>query len=257
MVFHESELEHRVSTIIQARADVRELHSQFPVLPFADDDGVIHDHTFDYYVVFDDGYRVAVAVKHARKRGQILDMFDRIARHDFSHVTDDLRLMTEEETYEAFYNAHDILRAREHFDEVEYETTRSIAKRLVGRFRFGELLRGCSHLGARRDAVWQLIDDGLLVPLSEMQHVMRHNTPAAIRHVQDTLKSLIQITDWPLHTIYSGVSELAELLKGDPQLANRSRVLRYDALSCPADRSVDHQHPREGGHRGMWVGLVC
>lgn len=71
--------------------------------------------------------------------------------------------------------------------------------------------------------------------VDEMQHVMRHNTPAAIRHVQDTLKSLIQITDWPLHTIYSGVSELAELLKGDPQLANRSRVLRYDALSWPAD----------------------
>ncbi|GEO87517.1 hypothetical protein GCM10007920_14220 [Ciceribacter naphthalenivorans] len=71
--------------------------------------------------------------------------------------------------------------------------------------------------------------------VDEMQHVMRHNTASAIRHVQDTLKSLTQITDWPLHTIYSGVSELAELLKGDPQLANRSRVLRYDALSCPAD----------------------
>ncbi|WP_245450246.1 Tn7 transposase TnsA N-terminal domain-containing protein [Rhizobium anhuiense] len=167
MVFHESELEHRVSTIIQARADVRELHSQFPVLPFADDDGVLHEHTFDFYVVFDDGYRVAIAVKHARKQAQILDMFDRIGRHDFSHVADDLRLMTEEDaTYEAFYNAHDILLSREHFDEAEYQTTRSIAKRLAGRFRLGELLRGCSHLGARRDAVWQLIDDGLLIPLS-------------------------------------------------------------------------------------------
>ncbi|MGB3813771.1 MAG: hypothetical protein WA950_11140 [Shinella sp.] len=167
VVFHESELEHRVSTVIQARSDVRELHSQFPVLPFADDDGVIHDHTFDYYVVFDDGYRVAVAVKHARKQAQILDMFDRIARHDFSHVADDLRLMTDEDaTYEAFYNAHDILRAREHFDEVECQNTRSIARRLVGRFHFAELLRGCRHVGARRDAVWQLIDRGDLVPLS-------------------------------------------------------------------------------------------
>ncbi|EUB97524.1 hypothetical protein PMI07_000084 [Rhizobium sp. CF080] len=156
-----------MSTIIQARADVRELHSQFPVLPFADDDGVLHDHTFDFYVVFDDGYRVAIAVKHARKQAQILDMFDRIASHDFSHVADDMRLMTEEDaTYEAFYNAHDILRAREHFDEAEYETTLWIAKRLVGRFRFGELLRGCPHIGARRDAVWQLIDHGHLVPLS-------------------------------------------------------------------------------------------
>ncbi|MBM7043589.1 hypothetical protein JTP94_00255 [Rhizobium lusitanum] len=167
VVFHESELEHRVSTIMQGRADVRELHSQFPVLSFSDDDGVIHDHTFDYYVVFNDGFRVAIAVKHARKQAQILEMFNRIARQDFSHVADDLRLMTEEDaTYEAFYNAHDILRAREHFDTIEYETTLSIAKRLAGRFRFGELLRGCRHVGSRRDAVWQLIDRGHLVPLS-------------------------------------------------------------------------------------------
>lgn len=167
MVYHESELEHRVSTIIQARADVRELHSQFPVLPFADDDGVLHDHTFDFYVVFADGYRVAIAVKHARKRKLIRDMFDRIAREGFSHIADDLRLMTEEEaTYDAFYNAHEILRSREHFDETEYKTTRSLAEQLIGRFRFGELLRDCPELGARRNAVWQLIDHGLLVPLS-------------------------------------------------------------------------------------------
>lgn len=167
MVYHESELEHRVSTITQARSDVRELHSQFPVLPFADDDGVVHKHTFDFYVVFNDGHRVAVAVKHARKQKQILEMFERIAREDFSHVVDDLRLMTEEDaTYDAFYNAHEILRSREHFDETEYKTARSIAGQLVGRFRFGELLRDCSELGARRNAVWQLIDHGLLVPLS-------------------------------------------------------------------------------------------
>ena len=166
MVFHESELEHRVSTIIQARADVRELHSQFPVLPFADDDGVIHDHTFDYYVVFNDGYRVAIAVKHARKQALIHDMFDRIARHDFSHVADDLRLMTEEDaTYEAFYNAHDILRAREHFDEIEYDTTRSIAARLVGLSGWRVAPRPDRILERERDAVWQLTDPRLSASL--------------------------------------------------------------------------------------------
>ncbi|MGB3813773.1 MAG: ATP-binding protein [Shinella sp.] len=82
----------------------------------------------------------------------------------------------------------------------------------------------------------QLCERGVkYLHIDEMQHVMRHNTPKAISNVQDTLKSLIQVADWPLHTIYSGVPELAELLKGDPQLANRSRVLRYDALNCPAD----------------------
>lgn len=72
--------------------------------------------------------------------------------------------------------------------------------------------------------------------IDEMQHVIRHNTAATILHVQDTLKSLIQNTDWPLHTIYSGVPALAKLLKGDDrQLANRSHVLRYNTLGCPED----------------------
>lgn len=71
--------------------------------------------------------------------------------------------------------------------------------------------------------------------IDEMQHVIRHNTALTIRHVQDTLKSLIQGTDWPLHTIYSGVAELAKLHTGDRQMANRSSVCRYGALSCPAD----------------------
>ncbi|EUB97522.1 hypothetical protein PMI07_000082 [Rhizobium sp. CF080] len=91
--------------------------------------------------------------------------------------------------------------------------------------------------------------------VDEMQHVMRHNTPAAIRHVQDTLKSLIQTTDWPLHTIYSGVSELAELLKGDLQLANRSRVLRYDALSCPADAQWIASILQKVGNEGCGLSL--
>lgn len=167
VVFHESELEHRVSTVIQARNDVRELHSQFPVLQFADDDGVIHKHIFDFYVVFSDGHRVAVAVKYAKKQKLIEKMFSQIEKKDFSHVADYLCLMTEEDaTYDAFHNAHDILRSRHQIDKIEYDTTRLITEQLVGRFRFGDLLRGCPQIGNRRNAIWQLIDHGLLVPLS-------------------------------------------------------------------------------------------
>lgn len=166
VVFHESELEHRVSTIIQARNDVRELHSQFPVLPFTDVDGVVHKHTFDFYVIFNDDHRVAVAVKYVKKQKQIHDMFRRIEMTTFSHVADDLRLMTElDASYDAFHNAQAILNSREFFDADEYKATRSIASRLAGQFRFGELLRNCSNFGVRRNAIWQLIDHGLLVPL--------------------------------------------------------------------------------------------
>ncbi len=47
-----------------------------------------------------------------------------------------------------------------------------------------------------------------------MQDVTRSNTPKAIQAVQDTLKALVQIDGWPIHTIYSGVPALATFPSG-------------------------------------------
>lgn len=73
--------------------------------------------------------------------------------------------------------------------------------------------------------------------IDEAQHLLHHSRKDLI-HVQDRLKSLMQIEDWPLHTIYSGVPELADLLKGDPQLANRSVVIRFIPLVLPQDKPI-------------------
>lgn len=73
--------------------------------------------------------------------------------------------------------------------------------------------------------------------VDEAQHLLRHSRSRAILDVQDRLKSLMQIEDWPLHTIYSGMPELAELLTGDRQLANRSMVMRFIPLSLPGDKA--------------------
>lgn len=74
--------------------------------------------------------------------------------------------------------------------------------------------------------------------VDEAQHLLHHTRKDLIHDVQDRLKSLMQIEDWPLHTIYSGVPELANLLKGDPQLANRSLVIRFIPLALPQDKPV-------------------
>lgn len=76
----------------------------------------------------------------------------------------------------------------------------------------------------------------LYLHVDEAQHLIRHNSTAAIQDVQDGLKSLMQIPDWPLHIICSGVNELAHLLQNDQQLANRSRVLRYREQSPDTDK---------------------
>ncbi|TBX74484.1 ATP-binding protein [Rhizobium laguerreae] len=72
--------------------------------------------------------------------------------------------------------------------------------------------------------------------VDEAQHLLRHSNNRAILDVQDRLKSLMQIEDWPLHTIYSGMPELADLLTGDQQLANRSMVMRFIPLTIPGDK---------------------
>lgn len=71
--------------------------------------------------------------------------------------------------------------------------------------------------------------------IDEMQDVLRNNTPKAIQAIQDVLKALVQIDDWPIHTIYSGVPTLAAFLQGDRQLARRCYVMRYEPMEYPDD----------------------
>lgn len=84
----------------------------------------------------------------------------------------------------------------------------------------------------------QLRERGILyLHVDEAQHLLRHSRAQAVLDVQDRLKSLMQIDDWPLHTIYSGTPQLAGLLAGDTQLANRATVMRFMSLSMPGDRA--------------------
>lgn len=94
----------------------------------------------------------------------------------------------------------------------------------------------------------QLKERGIrFLHIDEMQHVMRYNTDRARQGLQDTLKSLCDNDDWPLHAIYSGVESLSNFLTGDQQLANRSRVLRFRDLSFPGDRNVIERFLKEIG----------
>ncbi len=92
----------------------------------------------------------------------------------------------------------------------------------------------------------QLKERGIrFLHIDEMQHVIRYNTQRAIQGLQDTLKSLCDNDDWPLHAIYSGVDSLSTFLTGDQQLANRSRVIRFKELSFPGDRKLIERFVKE------------
>lgn len=75
----------------------------------------------------------------------------------------------------------------------------------------------------------------MFLHIDEMQHVIRGNKHSVIQDIADTVKSLLQIPEWPLHVIFSGVPTLAKFLQHEDQLNNRSIVLPFDEIRFPDD----------------------
>lgn len=78
--------------------------------------------------------------------------------------------------------------------------------------------------------------------IDEMQDTVLHNTEFAIKSVQSDVKSLLQIKNWPLHAIFSGVDDLAKFIgDGDDQIGNRSNTVRLELLKDPRDLRAAEQ----------------
>lgn len=70
--------------------------------------------------------------------------------------------------------------------------------------------------------------------LDEVQHMVRSNTKAAFEAVQDLLKSMLDIEDWPLHLILSGMPKI-EKMREDDQIRRRSTVIPFHPMEFPVD----------------------
>lgn len=176
VVYHESELEHRVSTLLQARTDLVELHSQYPVMSYVDANNVARTHTFDYFAVLNSGRRVAIAVKEFKKKREMSVLLDQIresgllARCDNDEfkpsLVDDVILITDvDANMDAYLNATDILRARDFYNQADHTELQIMIRDFPGRFRFGELFRNYSNHARRWTAAWALIEHGNIRPV--------------------------------------------------------------------------------------------
>lgn len=154
VVYHESELEHRVSTILQTYRGLARLISQYPKVEYVDADGVVRQHTFDYFIELDDGTRIAIAVKYERKREEMLNVLDRICANGITgignggkrlpSVADAVALVTNSQaTQEAFENAFFILASRTQHDQAECDALLELLRQMPPTFRFGHLLKNC------------------------------------------------------------------------------------------------------------------
>ena len=162
-VYHESELEHRVSLRIAVRNDVKSLHSQFPKLHYIDADGVLREHVADFYVEYQDGLREAVLVKLEKKRKKMKELVERIQVHENPRVVDGIQVLTEKYgTHDAAENANMVRWFRHYHHQPDVEELLDVLRKVPGWIRFGTLLMNCKSVPRRRAAVWRLIDLGVL-----------------------------------------------------------------------------------------------
>ncbi|WEX11679.1 hypothetical protein [Chelativorans sp. AA-79] len=165
----ESLLEAKAMTVLLARRNVREVWEQPKAVWYVDHDGVKRKHTFDLLAVFDDGCRVAYAVKpFSRVRQTRLDVeIELIRQQSLARIADKAVILTERQISRArVYNAEQVLRARRMRNDQNCAELRRIASEIKGSVRVHGLLKATSDPGLARTAFWCLIDDGVLEPVT-------------------------------------------------------------------------------------------
>jgi hypothetical protein len=167
IILMESALELKAGRILKTM-DVIELREQVQAVEWTDLDGVIHEHTFDFWIRKRCGKRVAIAVKPLEKVAskRLIDMLILIKDQGMGGIADDVSFITEHFASEyAAANAEEILFARRARNDVDVEEAKEILRQVRGRIVFGELLKGLDVQAYRRIALWVLVGEGWLRPV--------------------------------------------------------------------------------------------
>jgi hypothetical protein len=163
----ESTIEGRANLLFMARRDIVEVRDQWPVIEIVDEDGVIEKPVFDNWLRMIDGTRIAVAVKPVSKvrSSGILRTLKLAQEQGIGGLADKVALVTDAYANHAnAFNAAWKLHARRMRNQAEYVEAFEIAFESHGSVRFHDLLLGARRPAGRRIAIWNLIDEGILVP---------------------------------------------------------------------------------------------
>lgn len=69
-----------------------------------------------------------------------------------------------------------------------------------------------------------------IVHIDEAQHGDQISNPEVVQTVENTLKRLLQETDWPVWLILSGLPELAKFCQGDHSMFRRIHQVKFEPL---------------------------
>jgi hypothetical protein len=169
----ESDLEYNAAGWLEARRDVRRLRDQWPAVSYRSVDGAWHTHTFDFHCELDNGLGEAVAVRPSGKVGPLRETLRLIMeQRRLDGIAVRAVLLTEKVvTDAAARNARNVLRARKLRDDAECRAALKDIDGIHGSVRFYDLVRNATEPALRRNALWCLIYEQVLVPVNPRERI--------------------------------------------------------------------------------------
>lgn len=167
-VVSDSRFEGGVGCCLEARRDVVKLRDQWPKVEYVDQDGVVSTHTFDWHITLANGQRHAIAARPFEQIKGLAGIMDLI-RKQRAHreYADGITILTERDcSSDDVANAKLVLRARRHRDNDEMQSALTELRTVNGSVLFGDLVRKAPVEAIRRIAMWNLIDFGILMPVT-------------------------------------------------------------------------------------------
>jgi hypothetical protein len=186
-----SELEHRSAAILLADPTIRELRCQTPTVEWPDEDGVLHEHRFDFFAVYHDGTQRAFNVKYVEEKDEVDAVFKALKDVDLG-----FEMVWVNETMATpgcFQNARSILKARENYNDEDYLNALVSLEGIHGAVYFHSLLKGARNLADRREALLNLVDRGVIVIANELERLADYSKVHVNRPLlEQELKSHVQ-----------------------------------------------------------------
>lgn len=94
----------------------------------------------------------------------------------------------------------------------------------------------------KENVAWDMVHQQLpicgvrLIHIDEFQHVSQRNNEEQRQKVRDCLKDVMQIPDFPVSFIVSGLPEIKEFVEPDNQIKRRTRFVVFHPLNYERDR---------------------
>lgn len=161
----ESGLEYRAANYLLARPDMADLQEQPEAIGYYDDDGVEHQHTFDFKATLKSGVRILIEVKpdEVAARIGLKRLLRTIARQVPKGTADRVLHLGEGFlTRRVLRNAQLVRSVRRDRECSADPVVRSVANSLVGCVKVGDIVRASGLEGLAFRAVVRMIGEGEL-----------------------------------------------------------------------------------------------